>query len=126
MIIINPNKRKPSLKSILKELSKSGYSDLLKDIKLTNMFLRRSIETSKIGSNEFIRYVNFLADTPAHLVVFYRHNGLFIFRFEKEIMEISEFSFLFLMGWFKIVIAGVETKDKIKFLHQSIHENIKK
>ena len=126
MIIINPSKRKTSLKSIRKEIEKSSYGELILDVKLTKRFLRRSMETSKIGSNEFIRYVNYLSDTPAHLVVFYRQHGLFIFRFEKEILEISEFSFLFLMGWFKKVIEeiNINSKKEIKLIHEKIHKCI--
>lgn len=126
MIIIYPSKRKASLKSIRKEIEKSSYGELILDVKLTKRFLRRSIETSKIGSNEFIRYVNYLSDTPAHLVVFYRQHGLFIFRFEKEILEISEYSFLFLMGWFKKVIEeiNINSKKEIKLIHEKIHKCI--
>jgi len=126
MIIINPSKRKTSLKSIRKELERSSYGELLIDDRLTKRFLRRSMEISKIGSNEFIRYVNYLSDTPAHLIVFYRQHGLFIFRFEKEILEISECSFLFLMGWFKKVIEGINinSKKEIKLIHEEIHKCI--
>jgi hypothetical protein len=124
MIIINPNKRKPSLQSIRKELAKSYYGDLILDVNISKRFLRHSIRTSKVGSNEFYRYVNYLSDTPAHLIVFYRKYGLFIFRFEKEILEISEYSFLFLMGWFNKVINGFETEDEIEIIHKSIYKNI--
>ena len=126
MIIINPNKRKPSLKSILKELSKTSYGDFIADINLTKKFLRHSILTSKIGSNEFIRYLNYLTVTPAHLVVFYRQNGVFIFRFEKDLMKISEYGFLFLIIWIKKVIEGIEDEKQIHLIHKEIHKCIKK
>ena len=126
MIIINPNKRKPTIKSIKKELSKLSYGDYLMDIKLSKKFLRHSIMTSKVGTNEFIRYINYLSVTPAHLVVFYRQQGVFIFRFEKDLLKISEYSFLFLMSWFKKVIEGFEDEKQIHLIHKEIHKCIMK
>jgi hypothetical protein len=126
MIIINPDRRKIPLKRILKKLKKTSYGKYLGDLNAASRFLTESIMTSKAGKKEFFRYLCYLSRTPAHLLPFYRNKNILIFRFEEEMHKLDDFSFAFLMGWFREVFMGIKEKKKFEKIFLNIHKNIVK
>jgi len=126
VIIINRGMRKKSLKSILKELNKSNYGVYIGDINRSKHFLLKSISYSKVGAKEFVRYLEFLSKTPAHLVMFYRMHGLFIFRFEDDMARLSPHSFIFLMKWFVNNFNNEIKTKKLDVLYKEIHSSIER
>lgn len=125
MIIIDPNKRKPSLNSIIKNIQSTKYGDLIYSVQLTRQFLRISSSNPFKHNDEFYRYTDYLSKTPAH-VIFFRKNGLFIFRDEdKELSKLNNFAFLFLIGWFRCIFEKPQVQE-IGDIHIILHKAIKK